>query len=120
MKDLQSQIERREKQNIQLNDDIVRSREKIQSLLANIDELQSSDSASQLAARRAERELREEKEKALRLERELEGWKGLRVERGSAFAGPAGRLGSERGGGRKVSNSVDLPQRKVSNSKGFL
>jgi myosin protein heavy chain len=41
-----------------------------------------------LAARRGERELREERERALRLERELEGWKGLRFER---------RAGSGRG-----------------------
>jgi hypothetical protein len=40
-----------------------------------------------LAARRGERELREERERALRLERELEGWKGLRFER-SSVRGP--------------------------------
>ena len=35
--------------------------------------------------RRAKWDLREEKEKALRLERELEGWKGLRVKRDILF-----------------------------------
>jgi len=78
---LQSQIERREKVNAQLADDIAKSRDRIGSLLATIEELQSSDSTNQLQAKRAERELREEKEKALRLERELEGWKALRMER---------------------------------------
>lgn len=79
VKDLQLQIDRRDKTNAQLQDDISRSRDKIEKLLGTIEELQSSESANQLTARRAERELREEKEKALRLERELEGWKGLRL-----------------------------------------
>ena len=83
MKDLESQIQRREKQNQGLSEDVNKARDKISNLLQTIDELQSSDSQSQLTAKRAERELREEREKALRLERELEGWKGLRVERGS-------------------------------------
>ncbi len=45
--------------------------------------MQSSESQEKLSARRAERELREEKERALRLERELEAWKALRVEKGA-------------------------------------
>lgn len=112
VKDLQSQIERRDKMNSQLNDDINRSREKVERLLQNIEELQQSDSETQLQARRAERELREERENALRLERELEGWKVLRAERGSAFG---------RGiGGFSDIGSNDIPQRKPSNIKGFL
>ena len=83
VKDLQSQIERREKSNQLISDDLNKSRDKVERLLATIDELQASDSSNQLAAKRAERELREEREKALRLERELEGWKGLRMERNS-------------------------------------
>lgn len=55
--------------NSQLTDDINKSRDRIERLLQTIDELQSSDSQSQLQAKRAERELREEREKALRLER---------------------------------------------------
>ena len=86
MKDLESQIQRREKQNQGLGEDVNKARDKIGNLLQTIDELQSSDGQSQLAAKRAERELREEREKALRLERELEGWKGLRVERGGFAA----------------------------------
>ncbi|MCJ1473993.1 hypothetical protein MMC13_002649 [Lambiella insularis] len=128
VRDLQSQIDRRDKQNAQLEDDISKSRDKIERLLSTIDELQSDDSKNQLAARRAERELREEKEKALRLERELEGWKGLRVERG--LLGSAVGRGSEDGviGGRKSSLVGSLRagkegpgvRRNASNTKGFL
>lgn len=63
-------------------------------MLSTIDELQSSDSANQLAAKRAERELREEKEKALRLERELENLKGRdRWERAGSVSGAGGVAG---------------------------
>jgi myosin heavy chain 9/10/11/14 len=117
VKDLQSQIERRDKINSQLQDDISKSRDKAERLLQTIDELQSSDSENQLQARRAERELREEREKALRLERELEGWKALRMERGtglnrSGTMAALSEIGSRRG-------SVEI-QRQPSNSKGFL
>jgi len=79
-------------------EDLNKARDKISSLLSTIDELQSSDSTNQLTAKRAERELREEREKTLRLERELEGWKGLRVERRSALGVPG--AGSEAGDNR--------------------
>lgn len=72
MKDLQSQIERREKSQQMLQEDLSKSRDKISQLLETIDDLQQSDSTAQLASKRAERELREEREKNLRLERELE------------------------------------------------
>jgi len=81
VRDLQTQIDRRDKSNTQLEEEIGKNREKIERLLNTIDELQSSDSANQLLARRAEREAREEKEKNLRLERELEGWKSHRLDR---------------------------------------
>ena len=90
VRDLQSQIERRDKANTQLEEEIAKGKEKISNLLNTIDELQSSDSQSQLIARRAEREAREEKEKCLRLERELEGWKGLRLDRNHAALGRSG------------------------------
>jgi myosin protein heavy chain len=125
VKDLQSQIERRDKTNAQLSDDINKSRDKIERLLQTIDELQSSESQNQLQARRAERELREEREKALRLERELEGWKALRIERGTIVGRTNGvaalsDVGSRRGSGVFVNGSVEVPQRKASNTKGFL
>jgi len=91
--------------------------------LKTIDELQSSDSSNQLSARRAERELREEKERALRLERELETWKGR------AAGGRRGLGMSAAGGGTSEfgeENGVDIPMRKsslrreMSLSKGFL
>ncbi|KAL1895055.1 class II myosin [Sporothrix stenoceras] len=77
VKDLQGQLERKDKQNGQLQDDVTRMRDKADKLLKTIDELQASESSIQLTARRAERELREEKEKALRLGRELDSWKNM-------------------------------------------
>ncbi|KFH42055.1 Myosin type-2 heavy chain-like protein [Hapsidospora chrysogenum ATCC 11550] len=126
VKDLQSQIDRKDKQNAQLSDDVARMRDKVDKLLKTIDELQSSESTNQLSARRAERELREEKEKSLRLERELEGWKSLRVEKGSAAA--VGSIRSRMGPWREGDDAsqIDVPARKSSISrapsltKGFL
>ena len=142
VKDLQTQIERRDKQNASVMDDLNKSRDKISSLLATIDDLQSSDSTNQLAAKRAERELREEREKTLRLERELEGWKNLRVERRSALGVPnapaseAGDTRSRRGSSigllmgemgevsaadkGKYGGSLRSGLRRVSGQKGFL
>ncbi|KAI1484500.1 hypothetical protein F5X96DRAFT_439105 [Biscogniauxia mediterranea] len=115
VKDLQSQIERKDKQAAQLNDDATRLRDKVEKLLTTIDELQASESSNQLSARRAERELREEKEKTLRLERELEGWKHLRMEKGSvngsirfgtpALEGATRRMGSWR---NSISNGTGV------------
>ncbi|KAI9047021.1 hypothetical protein LZ554_009095 [Drepanopeziza brunnea f. sp. 'monogermtubi'] len=125
VKDLQLQIERKEKANLGMQDDIARSRDKIEKLLKTIDELQSSESDGQLAARRAERALNEEREKALRLERELEGLKGagLKVLNG---VGGATRRGSGVVWGSSGEEMIDVPQRKssvsrqLSLSKGFL
>lgn len=103
VKDLQQQIERREKANTVIAEDLGKARDKISGLLEAIDELQSSDSANQLAARRAEHKFREEHETRLRVERELEGWKGLRMERRSALGVPNGGYGSEAGGSRRGS-----------------
>jgi myosin protein heavy chain len=141
VKDLQNQIERRDKQNASVLEDLSKSREKISNLLAAIDELQSTDSSSQLAAKRAERDLREEKEKNLRLERELEGWKNLRVERRSALGVPGaagseagevrsrrgssigllmGEMGEAAGSEKGKFGSIRSNLRRVSGQKGFL
>jgi myosin protein heavy chain len=141
VRDLQSQIDRREKQNTAISEDLGKARDKISNLLSTIDELQTSDSTNQLAAKRAERDLREERERALRLERELEGWKSLRLERGSTRGGLAvpDFTGSQSGGsvrGLRESSvgilspdrnrdSLDgplagKPSRRVSATKGFL
>lgn len=101
-------------------------RDKVEKLLQAIEELQSSESENQLSARRAERELREEKEKSLRLERELEGLKSLRTEKAST-------MGSVRGAWRTgfsveddAASMISVPKRKSSLSrapsmtKGFL
>ena len=90
-------------------------------MLKTIDELQAEEARSQLGVRRAERDLREEREKGLRLERELEGWKGLRMERGKGAGS-----GSEWGGvvrdshGARGSESGEGIRRMLSESKGFL
>lgn len=133
VRDLQSQIERREKSNTQLNEDLSKSRDKMERLLQTIDELQSSDSTNQLQAKRAERELREERDKALRLERELEGWKGLRMERGDVRRSGTFRAMSDIGAADSVRRrregsatlggggiQPDIPQRKSSLSRTFL
>ena len=122
VKDLNAQIQRRDKQVQSLNDEISKGRDKIERLLQDIDELQAEEAKNQLAAKRAERDLREEKEKALKLERELGGWKALRMERSSSRIATAGGnvsdWGSVRGGmeGRRDSGL----HRVNTNTKGFL
>jgi myosin heavy chain 9/10/11/14 len=130
VKDLQSQLERRDKSAAMLQDDLNKSRDKVERLLATIDELQQSDSSAQLAAKRAERELREEKEKSLRLEREVEaarlraGESGRRSalagfsDQGSRRGSYVGRPESQAGGGGDL--ELKVPQRNSSLSKGFL
>lgn len=129
VKDLQSQIDRREKSVTILTEDLSKSRDKVERLLQTIDELQASDSSSQLTAKRAERELREEKEKSLRLERELEGLRGGL--RGSVARSERVAALSDYGGGSRRASSVrppsvvgdvkiEVPQRQSSLMKGFL
>ncbi|KAL9620066.1 MAG: hypothetical protein Q9160_005356 [Pyrenula sp. 1 TL-2023] len=128
VKDLESQLQRRDKHVSSLNDDVAKARDRISNLLKTVEELESQDSANQLQARRVERDLREEKEKALRLERELEGWKGLRMERGSgvnrsgtmvALSEMGGGGGSRRGSAMYGNNEGGV-SRRVSNSKVLL
>lgn len=130
VKDLQGQIDRKDKQNAQLAEDVSRLRDKCDKLLKTIDELQSSESTNQLSARRAERELREEKEKSLRLERELEGWKSMRMEKGSNLGTGSLRRTGTGMTWRTLSEAdeagVEVPKRKSSIgrtpslTKGFL
>lgn len=92
----------------------------MEKLLKTIDELQSSESTVQLTAKRAERALNEEKERALRLERELEGWKGLKS------MGRRNGSGMWSLGSGADENGIEIPKRKssisrqTSLSKGFL
>lgn len=136
VRDLHTQISRRDKQLQSLTEDLNKGREKISRLLTTVDELQAEEARSQLAARRAERDLREEKEKALRLERELEGWKGLRMERVVKNGGISGGAPSTNGthlralaatNGNRISSGSGsggangaVGNRRVSESKGFL
>jgi len=73
--------------------------------------------------------LREEREKALRLERELEGWKALRMERGNLVRNGTLVALSEMGDlGERERRRVSLAgscegvgvARKASTTKGFL
>lgn len=128
VKDLQLQIERKEKSNNQLQEDISRHRDKVEKLLKTIDELQSSESQEKLSARRAERELREEKERALRLEREVDSLKARGVVGGGlrssgTFIKPQHAWTRERMGS---DSGIEVPKRKssisrqMSMTKGFL
>lgn len=112
MRDLHVQITRRDKQAAQLASDVAKGREKIERLQQEVQELHAEEAKSQQAARRAERDLREEREKALMLERELEGWKGLRMERG---ARPTEWVPGE----RRISGE-GFGRRRISDTKGFL
>jgi myosin protein heavy chain len=119
---LQTEIERKEKANTQLNADISRHRDKIQKLLETVEELHKSDAENQMSAKRAEAKLREEKEKALNFQKELETLKarttsGTMRRENSRWAN-ASEFGDD--------NGIDIPQRKsslrreMSLSKGFL
>lgn len=117
-------------------EDLNRSRDKISTLLQTIDDLQASDSSAQLASKRAERELREEREKNLRLEREIERLGAVSradresIRRSGTLAALSDAGGSRRGsyyGERSSVNGeaagevkLDVPARKSSLSKGFL
>lgn len=108
VRDLQTQIERRDKVNAQLEEEIAKGKEKLERMLKAVEELQISDSEHQLVARRAEREAREEREKSLRLERELESWKGRSwmsggVNKSGALAALSEMGDDDRDGGRRGS-----------------
>ena len=130
VKDLQSQIERRDKSVSLLQDDLNKSRNKIERLLETIDELQTSDSSAQLSAKRADRELREEREKSLRLDRELEAMRNSRTERESgrksATLAALSDVGSRRGSyamrpeSQQGDVKIEVPARTSSLTKGFL
>ena len=108
-------------------------------MLKTIDELQVSESEAGLAARRAERAAKEEAAKALRLEREVEGLKGLGKKGGFGRSESVWSMASGSGHVRKDSsasgmglgtgveeNGIEVPKRKSSvtrkrsESKGFL
>ena len=119
VKDLQAQIDRREKSVTILSEDLSKSRDKVERLLQTIDELQASDSSSQLTAKRAERE--------------LESFRGGSSGglRGSVARSERVAALSDYGGGSRRASSVrppsvvgdvkiEVPQRQSSLMKGFL
>jgi len=105
-----------------LNQDISRHRDKIQKLLETVEELHKSDAENQMSAKRAEAKFREEKEKALKLEKELETMKARSVGTMRRTGNSSWTVASEFG----EDNGVEIPQRKsslrreMSMSKGFL
>lgn len=116
-----------------LTDDLHKSRDKVERLLQTIDELQASDSGAQLAFKRAERELREEREKNLRLERELERMGAISrtdresVKRSTTLAALSDGSGNRSRRGSSVAPGsvngdvkIEVPARKSSLTKGFL
>lgn len=145
IKDFNAEIERKEKRCTQLQEENQRAREKLEKLLQTIEELQSSESGHEHAARRAEREvsprnlsqhpetnsdheqqLREERTRVLQLEKEMETFKTRGFQKGVKGSG-SWRPGSEWSGGddgngaglvipKRVSSIVRTP----SLSKGFL
>jgi hypothetical protein len=119
---LQGQIDRREKLVSSLEEDLNRQRDRVSDLLKNIDQLQSQVSEKEMLARRTDRELKDEREKALRLEREVEGWKGLRFDRGSVKGGTGTlRVASSQFGSIRGRRDGSLALGSVSGSvSGFL
>ena len=106
-------------------------------MAANTD-LDNTNKAHEQAAQVLERELRIEQDKFHRAERELEGWKGLRVEkenlrrRSGSFNNQAPLADSIGAGNRRTSGYSGSPsdkiirrvsgakERKASGTKGFL
>ncbi|KAL9089018.1 MAG: hypothetical protein Q9159_002736 [Coniocarpon cinnabarinum] len=82
VEDLQQRLRKHEEHFEDLSADLNNSmRSRIDRLLKTVDDLQASDSAHSLAAKRAERELQAEKERRLKLEKEIEALKDRRGER---------------------------------------
>lgn len=103
IKDLEAQVERRVKRERALEEELGRWRAKVEALLKEVEAVELGRGEESVKVRRAEREVREEREERLRVERELEGWKGLRMEKpGGSLAGAgasSGRLRSGSGSG---------------------
>lgn len=80
LKDLESQLESKERLISRLQEESAKGNDRIKQLIQTVDNLQAEESAHRIATRRADREARDAKERALRLEKELGDWKD-RVER---------------------------------------
>jgi myosin protein heavy chain len=79
-RELESQIATKEKLLARLQDESAKDKERVRHLVQTVEALQAEESTHLLASRRAEREARDAKERALQLEKELEEWKD-RVQR---------------------------------------
>lgn len=75
VKDLMGQVSQKEKMVQRLQEDLSRNEGKVKSLQETVENLQSVETTFRLAARRAERETKDVKEKSLRLQKDLEEWK---------------------------------------------
>lgn len=75
VKDLIGQVTQREKTAQRVQEELQRSEHKVKKLQETVEALQSTETAQRLSARRAEREAKDAKERALRLQKDLEEWK---------------------------------------------
>ncbi|KAI0226608.1 class II myosin [Massospora cicadina] len=94
VRELQFQLAERDKQRVALEAHSTKATQTIQQLRDQIDELENSESALQLSKRRAEREAADERERAARLEREVERLKARLDKNLSATTSPYGSLKS--------------------------
>ncbi|BFZ61595.1 class II myosin [Saitoella coloradoensis] len=85
VRDLQFQLSRSDKGKSQLESELSQQEKRIQNLTNDIQDLHTSENNAQLRAARAEREAREQHERCLRLERELERYKS-RQETGTGLS----------------------------------
>lgn len=75
VKELQGLVAARERSVQRSKEELSRYEAKIKNLQETVESLQSAETTHRLATRRAERELKDGKEKTLRLQRDLEEWK---------------------------------------------
>jgi myosin protein heavy chain len=75
VRDLYTQINQKDKQFERLQEEAIKSEDKIKRLKESLESLQAEDASHRLVARRSEREARDAKERALLLEKELLEWK---------------------------------------------
>ena len=109
--DLRQQLETRTKQNTNLNRDLNNARAEISTLNAQLKDYQAAETSHQQALKKATREMQQERDRAQRIERELEGWRGLRMEKENRRSGSFG-------GYPPLGDSPDASNRRVSGSFG--
>ena len=110
--DLRQQLETRTKQNASLNRDLNNARAEIATLHSQLKDHQAAEASHQQALKKANREMHQERDRAHRIERELEGWRGLRMEKENRRSGSFG-------GYPPLGDSPDASNRRISGSFGM-